>query len=44
MRRTADEDFGVLLEAAALYDERVEEEGEEGEGRYPRLIFIITGI
>ena len=53
--RTPDEDFGILLEAAVMYDRRVaallnEEDstGEEilsngNEVLYPRLLFIITG-
>ncbi|GFZ12267.1 hypothetical protein Acr_23g0006520 [Actinidia rufa] len=53
--KTPDEDFGILLEAAVMYDRRVaallHEEDSTGqeilsngnEVLYPRLLFIITG-
>eukprot|EP00897_Mesotaenium_endlicherianum_P010120 jgi/Mesen1/9136/ME000058S08636 len=44
---TADEDFGVLLEAAVMYDRRVavlpSAAGGESPPSFPRLLFIITG-
>lgn len=36
--RTPDEDFGILLEAAKLYDDMTHDLKS-----YPRLLFVITG-
>ena len=50
--RTPDENFGILLEAAVMYDRRVAarsegsdtaEISEERQHLYPNLLFIITG-
>lgn len=49
--RTPDENFGILLEAAVMYDRRVAARSEgsetaeiaEEQRLYPNLLFIITG-
>lgn len=49
--RTPDENFGILLEAAVMYDRRVAArligsdtaEISEEQDLYPNLLFIITG-
>ncbi|PRW56830.1 chitobiosyldiphosphodolichol beta-mannosyltransferase-like isoform X1 [Chlorella sorokiniana] len=38
---TPDEDFGLLLKAAELYDGRVRRSRHPG--RYPRILFLVTG-
>lgn len=49
--RTPDENFGILLEAAVMYDRRVAARSKgsdtaeisEEQHLYPNLLFIITG-